>query len=139
MSATVAPAKELAYAQATADQTVTAGAGLTDITGLSITFTARHRPLTVEVWFPHIIIAGAGSAILMLYQDGTALAQSNRVTVSAGNQNVAYSLSRRLSLTAGTSYTFTAKSQATTVNHTLKAGTGAGALTMPAFIRAVEC
>lgn len=140
MPLTLPASRELGYAQATADQTFTAGAGAGDVTGLSVTFVATAKPVLIEIWFPQVQLAGAGSAILFLAQDGTALAQSNRTTVSAGNQNLSYHMRRRIStLTVGTSYTFKAQSSALTVNHTIKMGTGAGGGNMPGYIRAVEC
>jgi hypothetical protein len=109
-----APPKVLAYAQITANQNGI-GTSATDVTGLSITFTAGQRPVWVEASIALVKLnTAAGDPGVFITDSANNAVKSWNRTMTAGASGEVI-LRRRLAiLTPGTSYTFKVRAQAPT-------------------------
>lgn len=134
-------AKRLAHAQITANQTAI-GTSATDITGLSVTFTATSRPIWVEFYAVSLIQNASTGQPLVFVTDSSnnEVARAVVPSLAAGASTGPVLARRRLtSLTPGTSYTFKVRGQTTAGTFDLRANTDAiPTVNGPAFLTVYE-
>lgn len=101
------PGVELAYAESAAGFSTTSTTPV-DVTGVTITFTARVRPVMVlagDGWTKNNT-ALANTTVAIYRVDTAANVAVGLITSATANAAQAWTLRRRLVLTAGTEYTF---------------------------------
>jgi len=128
---------ELAYAEKTANQTITTSTA--DITGLSVTFTAGTRPIMLRFFHNTCLFIGTpGESVSFLITDSSNVVQgSGGCTAGHLKGGVVFTDSGRVevrlgSLTNGVSYTYKVRMLGTA------AGTLVVAATSKSFLQAVE-
>lgn len=133
----VSSGKELGYAEITANPTAVSGTTVVDITGLSITFTARSRPIVVVSYCMGALnnTATARTENLLITDDANNTKQSGKLYLNASALSASITPRYRYSPTPGNSYTFKIRAGGSNAasNFTLQAGA-----TFPMSIQAIE-
>jgi len=133
--ATGASAGELAYAQITADISVTATTEATStaiVSSGAVTYAAT--PIMIEFWCGWAVAPNSAALDFLLYDDTTIVGWMGVLAVSASNMQTPIHLMRRLTPTAA-SHTYKIKAMVSGGTGTIKAGSGGTGVILPAFIR----
>lgn len=127
----------LAHAQITADQATITTA--TDVTGLSVTFTAGSRPVWLEFWAAQWLQFTTSGDAAFIITDTVPNEWGRMSSTKTSGQHGGPVLVRvrLVTLTPGTTYTFKARASASAGSLTLKAGPE-NSVNGPAYLRAYE-
>jgi hypothetical protein len=126
---------ELGYASALVPSGARSNTAYADITGLTITFTARDRPVVVKFYHPFFQVGNAGAFgdIAITDAAGTVVGGAAYMAPAAAAWGFVAS-EARLSLVSGTSYTYKLRSRISAGTY----GLGSAAYAINSYIQAVE-
>lgn len=124
------PTSELQYVERTTNDTGFTDTSYTDLSGITITFTAGAKPIWLEFYTPVAVIGTSGAALFVQICDNTASTTyiETSPTAAAASQNAPLTLRRRLSgvFTEGNSYTVKVQRKVSSGAATLKGAAPAG-------------
>jgi hypothetical protein len=127
---------ELGYASALVPAGARSNTAYADIAGLTITFTARERPVALKFFHPFLQVGNAGAFgdIAITDAAGTVLGGAAYFASTAAAWGSLIAETRVSGLTPGTSYTYKLRSRVSAGNY----GLGSAAYALNSYIQAVE-
>jgi hypothetical protein len=127
---------ELGYASAVVPSGARSNTAYADIAGLTITFTARERPVVIKCVHPFFQVGNAGAFgdIAITDAAGTVLGGAAYYAAAAAAWGSVVAEARVSGLTPGSSYTYKLRSRVSAGNY----GLGSAAYALNSYIQAVE-
>lgn len=133
----ISSGRELAYAESSTQQT-SIGTSFVDLTGLSITFTVRSRPVMVESFHPAVLSTiGVASSALLAFRDESNV-DKKWALQNLPTANAFYIMTNRERINTPGTYTRKASLGRNGGSGTLTHGSNGSDAKYMAFIRAVE-